>query len=190
MPCPPRPTSPPANLRSAAARSSQARDAELGLLKLMVEKLKLQLARRNRATSPAPATLRGPGKAALLEAQPLDEVRRQARGCQARGQRTAHRSKSAQRTCRARARAPPERQRRVPSRCRAGPPCGCSACGGRLRQIGQDVSEQLEYVPARFKVIRHVRPKLACVNCEAIFQAQRTEPAHCRGLPGRRCWRT
>jgi transposase len=24
----------------------------------------------------------------------------------------------------------------------AGQPCGCSACGGRLRQIGQDVSEQ------------------------------------------------
>ncbi len=53
----------------------------------------------------------------------------------------------------------------------AGQPCGCSACGGRLRRIGADVSEQLEYVPARFKVIRTVRPKLACTKCQTIFQA-------------------
>ena len=37
--------------------------------------------------------------------------------------------------------------------------CGCTACGGRLRQIGADVSEQLEFVPSHFKVIRHVRPE-------------------------------
>ena len=46
-----------------------------------------------------------------------------------------------------------------------GKPCGCSACGGRLRRIGEDVSEHLEYVPARFKVVRTVRPKLACTKC-------------------------
>lgn len=28
-------------------------------------------------------------------------------------------------------------------------------------RLGEDVSEQLEYVPARFKVIRHVQPKYA-----------------------------
>src|SRR5262249_28615512 len=49
--------------------------------------------------------------------------------------------------------------------------CGCVACGGRLRSIGADVSHHLEYVPGRFKVIRTVRPKLACIACEAIFQA-------------------
>jgi len=38
-------------------------------------------------------------------------------------------------------------------------PCACSECGGKLRQIGEDVAEQLEYVPGHFKVIRHVRPK-------------------------------
>ena len=66
----------------------------------------------------------------------------------------------------------------------AGQPCGCSACGGRLRRIGEDVSEQLEYVPARFKVIRHVRPKLACMKCETIFQAAAPEPADRRGMAG------
>src|SRR5450755_404501 len=30
-------------------------------------------------------------------------------------------------------------------------PCGSTACGGRLRQIGEDVSEQLKYGPAHFK---------------------------------------
>lgn len=66
----------------------------------------------------------------------------------------------------------------------AGQLCGCSACGGRLRQIGQEVSEQLEYVPGHFKVIRHVRPKLACVKCEGIFQAPAPSRPIARGLPG------
>ena len=66
----------------------------------------------------------------------------------------------------------------------AGQPCGCSACGGRLRQIGQEVSEQLEYVPGHFKVVRHVRPKLACVKCEGIFQAPAPSRPIARGLPG------
>lgn len=35
-----------------------------------------------------------------------------------------------------------------------GQPCGCRECGGRLREIGRDVSEELEYVPGRFKVVR------------------------------------
>jgi transposase len=57
-------------------------------------------------------------------------------------------------------------------------------CGARLREIGRDVSEQLEYVPARFKVVRHVRPKLACVSCHAIFQASAPSRPIARGLPG------
>src|ERR1700747_675156 len=38
----------------------------------------------------------------------------------------------------------------------------CADCGGELRKLGEDVSEMLEYVPACFQVIRHVRPKLSC----------------------------
>lgn len=38
----------------------------------------------------------------------------------------------------------------------------CPSCGGELRHLSEDVAEQLEYVPASFRVIRHVRPKLAC----------------------------
>lgn len=49
--------------------------------------------------------------------------------------------------------------------------CGCTACGGGLREIGQDVSEVLDYEPGTFHVVRHVRPKLACTGCKTITQA-------------------
>ena len=42
----------------------------------------------------------------------------------------------------------------------------------------------LEYVPARFKVIRHVRPKLSCTGCEKIVQADAPSRPIARGLPG------
>ena len=66
----------------------------------------------------------------------------------------------------------------------AGQSCGCADCGGRLREIGRDISEQLEYVPGHFKVLRHVRPKLACVTCQKIFQAAAPSRPIARGLPG------
>ena len=47
----------------------------------------------------------------------------------------------------------------------------CPDCGGELRHLGEDISEILEYVPARFKVIRQVRPKLSCSSCDRIVQA-------------------
>jgi len=44
----------------------------------------------------------------------------------------------------------------------------CPDCGGQLRNFGEDVAEMLEYIPANFKVIRHVRPKFACKQCERL----------------------
>ena len=41
--------------------------------------------------------------------------------------------------------------------------CGC---GAALSRIGEEVSEELEVIPARIKVIRHIRPKYACSCCE------------------------
>ena len=48
----------------------------------------------------------------------------------------------------------------------------CSDCGGNLRQLGEDVTEELEYIPGRFVVRRIVRPRMACTCCEAISQAR------------------
>jgi len=60
----------------------------------------------------------------------------------------------------------------------------CSACGGALKKLGEDISEMLEYLPASFKVIRHVRPRLCCAGCDRIVQAPApTRPIE-RGLAG------
>jgi len=40
-----------------------------------------------------------------------------------------------------------------------------------MAPLGEDVTEVLDYVPGRFRVIRHVRPKYACRRCDAITQA-------------------
>ncbi len=60
----------------------------------------------------------------------------------------------------------------------------CPDCGGKLKHLGEDVSEILEYVPARFKVIRQVRPKLACACCERIVQAEAPSRPIERGIAG------
>ena len=60
----------------------------------------------------------------------------------------------------------------------------CPDCGGTLRQFGEDVSEQLERIPASFKVIRHVRPKFACAGCESVVEAPAPARPIDRGLPG------
>jgi transposase len=62
--------------------------------------------------------------------------------------------------------------------------CACPACGGAMRLLGEDVSEVLEYVPERYKVIRHVRPKLACARCDNIVQAAAPSRPIARGLAG------
>lgn len=42
------------------------------------------------------------------------------------------------------------------------------ACGATLSRIGEDVSEKLDYIPAKFQVIRNIRPKYACKCCEGV----------------------
>jgi transposase len=60
----------------------------------------------------------------------------------------------------------------------------CPDCGGTLDRLGEDVSETLEYVPARFKVIRTVRPKLSCTRCDRIMQEPAPHRPIERGLAG------
>jgi transposase len=51
-----------------------------------------------------------------------------------------------------------------------------------MRPIGEDVSEVLDYVPEHFRVIRHVRPKLACPACEKIVQVEAPSRPIDRGM--------
>src|SRR3954453_20169160 len=51
-------------------------------------------------------------------------------------------------------------------------PTACLCCGSpRLRKLGEDVTETLEGIPRRWKVIQHVREKFSCRDCEKISQA-------------------
>lgn len=60
----------------------------------------------------------------------------------------------------------------------------CTDCGGSLRQIGEDVTEELEYIPGRFVVHRIIRPRVACTCCEAFAQAPLPSRPIERGRPG------
>jgi transposase len=62
------------------------------------------------------------------------------------------------------------------------PACACPDCGKEMRPIGEDVSEVLDYVPEHFRVIRHVRPKLACPGCEKIVQVEAPSRPIDRGM--------
>ena len=63
--------------------------------------------------------------------------------------------------------------------------CTCGNCDpARLVKIGESKTEVLEKIPARFKVIEHVRPKFACRLCEAVFQAPAPDLPIDGGRPG------
>ena len=63
-------------------------------------------------------------------------------------------------------------------------PCACPGCGGELRAAGEDIAEMLEWVPGRYKVLRHIRPKFSCARCETIVQAPAPTRPIARGLAG------
>jgi transposase len=61
----------------------------------------------------------------------------------------------------------------------------CPDCGAERRPFGEEVREQLEYVPASLVVLEHVRPKYACKACAAnVVIAERFPEPIEKGLPG------
>jgi len=61
----------------------------------------------------------------------------------------------------------------------------CPSCGGEeFEQISKDTSETLEYIPARFKVLRNIRPRCICINCKTIVQAYPVSKAIDKGIAG------
>jgi transposase len=72
----------------------------------------------------------------------------------------------------------PREDRRHPA------PCTCPGCGGALRRIADEVSETLDYVPGRFKVVRHIREKLSCRACDIVVAAPAPDHAIARGRAG------
>jgi transposase len=66
----------------------------------------------------------------------------------------------------------------------------CPCCGDERSRIGAELSEQLEYFPANFKVLKHIRHKYACAKCDGegenpnIATAAKPPQPIDRGLPG------
>lgn len=60
----------------------------------------------------------------------------------------------------------------------------CSACGGALKTLGEDITEELEYIPGRFVVNRIIRPRMACSCCETFCQAPLPSRPIEKGRPG------
>jgi transposase len=158
-----------------------ASQSEVRRLKLVVDKLTLQLARRLRSQFGASSERFDDAQTSLIETAVLDELAARRPAAPAANAATLDRSLPDH--------LPREQQVIRPETTGAhhdaqAQDCGCTACGARLRPLGADVAHHLEYVPGRFKVIRTVRPKLACTKCEAIFQAAAPVRPIARGMAG------
>jgi transposase len=66
----------------------------------------------------------------------------------------------------------------------------CPACGQARQRIGAEIREQLEYFPASFKVLAHIRHKYGCPQCDQdgynpnITAAPKPPQPIDKGLPG------
>ncbi len=64
-------------------------------------------------------------------------------------------------------------------------PKECESCGSTsLRLLGEDISEKLDYVPASFIVLRYIRPRCVCKECESMNQAYPASGAIDKGKAG------
>ena len=61
----------------------------------------------------------------------------------------------------------------------------CPCCGELRQEIGNETSEQLEFIPSQLKVIEHIRKKYACRTCEenVAIAPKPAQPIE-KGLPG------
>jgi transposase len=63
-------------------------------------------------------------------------------------------------------------------------PVACPCCGGAVRKLGEEITETLERLPARWFVVQHVRQKVTCRACESISEAPAPFHPIARGRAG------
>jgi transposase len=51
----------------------------------------------------------------------------------------------------------------------------CDCCGKVMERIGEDITKQLEYIPAKLQVLEHVKYKYACKTCNKLKEAKKPE---------------
>ena len=68
--------------------------------------------------------------------------------------------------------------------------CQCGQCGADMVKIGEDVTEQLDVIPAQFFVHKHIYPKYACRGCETVTSEPRVPSIIDGGMaaPGLLTW--
>ncbi|WP_259664436.1 IS66 family transposase [Rhizobium bangladeshense] len=63
--------------------------------------------------------------------------------------------------------------------------CACPVCGGSdFIRNGEAITEVLDYVPASFRVVRHVQPRFTCKGCDTDIKATMPSLPIERGKPG------
>jgi len=60
----------------------------------------------------------------------------------------------------------------------------CPECGGPLRLVGEDVTEILDFIAAKLKVVETARLKKSCRCCEKMVQVPAPTRPIRRGMPG------
>jgi transposase len=161
-----------ASMQVGHAEQIGCRDAEVHSLNLMVEKLKHQLAvlRRSKFGSSSEGIEQ---LELLIEAVETEraEIRQRAGVASSPEEKTQPKRKPL-----------PDHLPREDVVHEPAP--DCEHCGKPMRTLGEDVREELEYLPGRFVVRRHVRPKLSCRDCGNIAQAPMPSMPIERGKPG------
>ncbi|OXU08825.1 hypothetical protein B9P84_26945 [Citrobacter braakii] len=61
--------------------------------------------------------------------------------------------------------------------------CACPDCGQLLRHIRDEISERLDYIPARFVVTRYVRPQYGCDGCQRVVSGSLPAQIIPKGIP-------
>ena len=145
----------------AAAKVSDA-EAEIAFLKLAIEKLRREL-----------FGTRSERKQRLLDQfeLQLDELEASATEDELAAELAAAETTQVQGFARRRPARKPFPAHLPRERVVVPPPTSCACCGSeKLSKIGEDVTETLEVIPRRWKVIQTVREKFTCRACEKISQ--------------------
>ncbi len=151
-----------ARARRAEAEASNA-EAIIAALKLMVEKLRHELYGQ-----------RSERKARLLDQLELklEELEANATEDELAAEQAAAKTSTVKAFTRRRPSRKPFPEHLPRERVVVPAPEVCGCCGSeRLAKLGEDVTETLEVIPRRWKVIQTVREKFTCRDCEKISQA-------------------
>ena len=164
-----------ARAANEAARVSDA-EAEIAFLKLAIEKLRREL-----------YSWRSERKQRLLDQLELqlDELEASATEDELAAEKAASGTAEVKGFTRRRSGRKPFPAHLPRERVVVPPPTSCACCGSdRLSKIGEDVTETLEAIPRRWKVIQTVREKFTCRDCEKIGQPPAPFHATPRGWAG------